>query len=445
MDLLEQIRAAGVVGCGGAGFPSHVKFGARADTLIINAAECEPLLRTDRTLLLRGAAHICGAALALKKQLGAARAVIALKGSYVSETAALRAALPEGLELFLLQSFYPAGDEQVLVYEVTGRVVPPGGIPLDVGCVVTNAATAHAVWQAMRGRPFLFKYLTIAGAVRRPVVIKTPVGTPFADCLAAAGGAARSDIIVVSGGPMMGRPMAMEEAMGSYVTKTTSGFLVLPERARLWQTAQTPLRHVRNRAASACVQCSFCTQLCPRYLLGHPLEPHKIMRRCGSARPLEELLDEPVMRTAQYCCECGVCELIACPMGLQPRRVNAALKRAYAARGERPQKGETGLAARAYRDERRCPTAQAAARAGAGSFAPEEISFDEIQPERVCISLKSHIGVPAEPLVRAGQRVARGDRIAACPQGKLGADYHASIAGVIREIGENGIHIEGEG
>ena len=440
MSLLEQVRRAGVVGCGGAGFPTHVKLAAQGvDTLIINGAECEPLLRTDRFLMREQAAAIVTAIMAVREQLGAARAVIALKETYIKETAALGAAiqsLSAPVELFHLKSFYPAGDEQVQVYEVTGRVVPPGGIPLDVGCVVSNAATMFAVYQAMRGRPFTRKYLTVTGAVASPCVVKAPVGTSFADCLALAGGAEIEDYIVVSGGPMMGQCMTKEEALASHITKTTSGYLVLPARVRLWQNAQTPVRHTRNQARAACIQCSFCTQLCPRYLLGHPLEPHKIMRRAAGAAPLEAQLDDPVLRAAQYCCECGLCELYACPMQLSPRRINEQIKQALAARGQRPAKGETGLQARAYREDRRVPTAKAAARAGVGKwYHTEPAAFAEAAPREVSVALNSHIGAPALPIVQCGQRVTHGQCIAEAPEGKLGVPYHAPIDGVVMEAG----------
>jgi len=449
MSMLEQIRAAGVVGCGGAGFPTHVKLTATGiDTLIINGAECEPLLRTDRWLMRERAGEIIMATAAAKEQLGAARAFIALKETYALEIAALEhaiAALAAPVELFCLKSFYPAGDEQVQVYEVTGRVVPPGGIPLDVGCVVSNAATMFAVHQAMRGRPFTQKYLTVTGAVRMPCVIKAPLGTSFADCLEMAGGTELDGFIAVSGGPMMGAALTQEQALASYVSKTTSGYLVLPERTRLWQYAQVSTRHMRNRARAACIQCSFCTQLCPRWLLGHPLEPHKIMRRTAGNQDLGELLDDPAVRAAQYCCECGVCELYACPMALNPRRINGLIKQACWEQGLRTEKGELGLQAREYRSERRIPTQKAAMRAGVGQwYKAEPAAFFEAQPNEVCIALNSHIGAPATPVVRAGEHVSLGQCIAKAPEDKLGADYHASIAGEVIEVGRS-IKIKQEG
>jgi len=449
MSVIDQVRNAGVVGCGGAGFPTHVKLSATGvDTLIVNGAECEPLLRTDRWLMRERAGEIVAATAAAKEQLGAAQAFIALKETYAQEVAALEReieAQKAPVALFLLKSFYPAGDEQVQVYEVTGRVVPPGGIPLDVGCVVSNAATMFAVFQAMQGRPFTQKYLTITGAVATPCVIKAPVGTSFADCLALAGGAEIDDFIAVSGGPMMGSTLTKNNALDSYVSKTSSGYLVLPERTKLWQYAQASTRQMRNRARAACIQCSFCTQLCPRWLLGHPLEPHKIMRRTAGNQELSELLDDPAVRAAQYCCECGVCELYACPMALNPRRINGLIKQACWEQGVRTEKGELGLQARDYRAERQIPTQKAAMRAGVGKwYKTEPATFFEASPSEVCIPLNAHIGTPAEPVVKLGEQVTLGQCIAKVPEGKLGVDYHASIAGEVIDVGAT-IKIRQEG
>jgi len=446
-NLPEQIRFAGVAGCGGAGFPTHVKLAAQGvDTLIINAAECEPLLRTDRFLMLHKADEIISAVAAVKAHLRAARAVIALKETYLEEIRSLQAAIERAdapIELHYLKSFYPAGDEQITVFEVTGRVVPPAGLPLDVHCVVSNAATMLSVFHAMRNRPFTQKYLTISGAVNEPCVIKAPVGTSFAECLALAGGTQIEDYIVVSGGPMMGKTYPREEAAALYVTKTTSGFLILPAHVKLAQLAETPLRHMQNRARAACIQCSFCTQLCPRFLLGHPIEPHKIMRQFAAGKPPEDQLDSPVFRAAQYCCECGVCELVACPMQLNPRGVNRQIKQALAAQGVRPIKGEAELQPRPYRAERTIPAGKAAMSAGVGRWYHTEISrFIEANPTRVCIELNSHIGAPAVPIVQTGQQVAFGQCIAQPPEGKLGVPYHASIEGTINYIGEHFIVIK---
>lgn len=434
MNLAETIRAAGVVGCGGAGFPTHVKYaGGQAEIILVNGAECEPLLATDRFLMRSYAREIVSAAAVLRRETGAARCVIALKAAYTREREALEAAIADQgapVALHLLESFFPAGDEQSLVFEATGRVVPPGGIPLDVGCVVNNIATVLCIHHALEGRPFTQKYLTVTGEVRSPCVVKAPLGTPVEECIALAGGTPLADYGVVDGGPMMGKPMTREEAGRACVTKTMSGLIVLPPDSPVIRRAQTRPEQMVNRARSACIQCSFCTQLCPRALLGHPLQPHRIMRLLAAGGGLEALLEEPEAQNAAFCCECGVCEIYACPMGLQPRRVNAALKKELAKRKIRGQRPDGPCQARQERAFRKAPAARVAVRAGVAAYlgiAAEELRL--AAPGRVALSLRQGIGAPAESVVRSGERVELGQLIAACPQGALGANLHASISG----------------
>lgn len=304
MSITDQIFAAGVVGCGGAGFPTDVKLKGSVSHLILNGAECKPLLRTDRWIMRNKAVRVVEAAEAVRRELGAEDCAIVLKKGYVKETAALEeaiAATGAGVRLHKLESFYPAGDEQVMVHEVTGRVVPPAGIPLDVGAVVSNVATMLCIRDAMDGIPFTHKYLTVTGEVARPTVLRVPVGTSFRKCIRLAGGALAQRYFVVSGGPMMGAALSQEAAEQAVVTKTTSGILVLPEEGYLSRHNQIDLRHTIARARSACIQCSYCTQLCPRHLLGHPLQPHRIMRKLALCGDLSAILDDPDVRQAQIC------------------------------------------------------------------------------------------------------------------------------------------------
>lgn len=440
MGIVEKIEAAGIVGCGGAGFPTHKKLGGGIQCLIVNGAECEPLLRTDRYIMRSKAPQIVKAVSALADELQIPRCVIALKEHYHEEMAALKQAIDQAdakIELHALESFYPAGDEQTLVYEVTGRVVPPGGIPIAVGAVVSNAATVYAISEAMDGIPFTQKYLTVTGEVRRPVVLRVPVGTSFRTCLELAGGPIPDEFFLVSGGPMMGRPMPMSELDDAVVTKTTSGILVLPADGPHARSNETSIRSMLNRARSACIQCTFCTQLCPRYLLGHPLQPNRIMRKLAVSGPVQNLLNDPVIQSAQLCCECGVCELYACPMGLAPRKINSMLKKELATAHIRRQGGKEAPVPSPWREERKVPTERAAARAGVLKYSRYEIKeFLTAQPDRVSVPLQMHVGPPAVSVVREGDYVEAGALIARSREGALGAVIHASISGRVRSVGE---------
>jgi len=398
--------------------------------------------------MINKAPQIVEAALAIKEHLGAGECVIALKCTYTKEIAALRQAI-KGIngDIYIkeMESFYPAGDEQVIVYEVTGRVVPPAGIPLDVGCVVSNIATVYSVYNAMQGHPFIKKYLTITGEVNKPSIICAPIGTPFTECLELACGAKSSDFYVINGGPMMGKLLTKGEAENAVVTKTTSGLILLPEGSRLPLEHSIKLEHTINRAKSACIQCSFCTQLCPRHMLGHPIEPHRIMRRLAGNMDLSSMLDDEVIRSALICCECGACEIYACPMGLQPRRVNVEIKKLLAEKGIKYSKGEGEFKADSERENRKLPTKRVAGRAGVGCYYDIEInSFVNAEPVEVRIPLRQHIGAPSEPVVSEGCYVRAGDLIAKCPEDKLGANIHASIDGKVTQIGSSIVIRRGE-
>lgn len=435
MDLLAKILEAGVVGCGGAGFPTHVKLNGKPEYFIINGVECEPMLRTDRYIMVNFAEKIVETADLIADTIGADHEVIAVKGHYEEEIAALEAAVAakgSRLRIHRMDSFYPAGDEQTIVYEVTGRVVPPSGIPMDVGAVVDNAATILAIADAIRGVPFTHKYLTVTGEVADPTVIHVPIGTSFRECIRLAGDVLTENYIVVAGGPMMGKAMDSETAMEAVVTKTTSGILILPGDSRIADHFRTNIRRMLNRAKSACIQCSFCTQLCPRNLLGHPLEPHRIMRTMAMCGDIRDVLDKKVIQNAAICCECGICEVYACPMGLAPRTINGMLKKELSAAGIRYQKENCEWTAHEMRPYRKAPSSRVASRVGVGKYQEYEIrTCRDYEPTEVRIPLQMNIGAPAVPIVCEGDSVQKGARIAACPEGKLGTNICTGIGGVV--------------
>lgn len=445
-ELLQSVFEAGVVGCGGAGFPTHVKLNCKPEYLLVNGVECEPMLRTDRHVMLAHAEELVEAAGNIAVRLGNPRCIFVLKDSYKEEIRSLNAAISAKgakIELCLASSFYPAGDEQAVVFEATGRVVPPAGLPLDVGCVVINAATLFAVGNAVRGQAFIHKYLTVSGAVHAPSVLCVPVGTSFADCIAACGGATVKEYIIIAGGPLMGRRMTAGEAAGECVGKTTSGILLLPaEKAGLRRFS---LEQMKNRARASCIQCTYCTELCPRHLLGHPIEPHKIMRKLSYASDIEALLTEPEIANALLCCECGVCEIYACPMGLQPRSVNAYLRKELAKKGIRYSKGAGQTPVSEDREYRKTPSRRIAERAGVGEYYSVCKADDciAVNPQVVRLLLKQGAGSPSQPVIQSGERVKEGQLIAKCPEGALGANLHASISG-IATVSADSIRIVGD-
>jgi len=436
---VESVRAAGVVGAGGAGFPTHVKLSGKADTFIVNAAECEPLLHKDKELLRRFADEVIAGLAAAMGLVGARRGVIGIKEKYLDVIDLLRPKLPKGMDIAPLQDAYPAGDEFILVYDVLGRIVPPGGIPPDVGAVTMNVETAVNV-AASASQPVTEKYLTVAGAVAEPVTLRVPVGISLAECVAAAGGATVPDPNYLVGGVMMGD---LEDNHDAPVTKTTGGVIVLPGDHVLIRRRRQDWRQIARIGRSACDQCSFCTELCPRYLLGHPIEPHRAMRSLEF-----NLVGQVNVRGTAYCCECNLCSLYSCPEDLDPKSVCAENKRRLAAEGSRwdnppfnTSRPEMHLA------NRKAPIARLMTKLGLNGFQNVgPLNETLLSTNRVAIELCQHVGAPCEATVSVGQQVKVGQEIGRPPasNGKpaLGAPIHASIAGRVAAVDEESIQIE---
>lgn len=433
--IVEKIKNAGVVGAGGAGFPTHVKVNAEVDTVLVNGASCEPLLMSDPYIMEHETGTMIEGLSAVLDATGARRGVICLKGKHARALAATRAAVAKDatgrIETFELKDFYPAGDEQVLVREVTGRTVPEAGIPLQVGVVVSNSESLYNIGNAMKEIPLTDRYVTVTGEVGRSMVVKVPVGTIVSDLLAFAGGAKIADYRVVDGGPMMGRVL---EDTNRPVTKTTSGLIVLDPAHTVVKGKTMDPAAVKRITGTVCCQCTHCTDLCPRNLLGHRITPHKLMRSLSAL-----VADPEARKEALLCCECGLCEKFACPMGVSPREVNALIKKElmkegirWTGTGEEPKNHP-------MRDVRYVPTRRLMQRLDVLKYDTHPTMPEDLfVPERVAISLSQHIGAPAVCLVKAGDAVKRGGLIGEIPDGALGARIHASIDGVVTSV-EGGI------
>ncbi|MEN6459487.1 MAG: 4Fe-4S dicluster domain-containing protein [Thermoguttaceae bacterium] len=432
---VDAIREAGVVGAGGAGFPTHVKLHAKADTVLINAAECEPLLHKDKELLRQYVDEVLAGAMAAMRLVGADRGVVGVKEKYRDVIELLRSKTPKRMDVAPLRDAYPAGDEFMLVYDVLHRVVPPGGIPLAVGAVVMNVETAMNVARSA-DQPVTEKYLTVAGAVAEPVTLRVPLGVTLAQCVAAAGGPTVLDANYIVGGVMMGYLEADHDAL---VDKTTGGIIVLPDEHMLVRRRQRDWQQVVRIGRSACDQCSFCTELCPRWLLGHPIEPHRAMRSLAF-----NLVGEANFIGTQFCCECNLCSFYSCPEGLDPKTVCGQNKRRLASEKKRwekppfnPQRPELHM------DNRKAPTSRLMTKLGLRQFRNVgPLNATLMLASRVGIKLKQHVGAPCEPLAAVGQRVTKGQPLGrpAVQDGRaaLGAPVHASIDGVVTAV-ENGI------
>ena len=439
MNLLEQIKDAGIIGAGGAGFPTHAKLTSQAEYILMNGAECEPLLRVDQQLMEMMPDEIIKGFEAAGRLTGAKKALIGIKKKHERVIEILNQRiealnLADYVEVRPLPDIYPAGDEQVLVYELTGRVVPETGIPIQVGCVVVNSETALNIFKASQGQPVTEKYITVAGDIPNRVTVKVPVGTPVLDVLKLSGIDDFTDYAVIDGGPMMGPVMA---DIGGFVTKKNKGFVILKKDQFLIRKKSIPPEQARRVNKATCEQCRMCTDMCPRYLLGHNMQPHKMMRVMNYS-----LNDLEGQKIAQLCCQCNMCELFACPAGLHPKMANLYFKEKLAQEGIRYKPDKQEFEARNVRQYRLVPSKRLVARLGLKSFdKPAPMTDVNFEPQTVRISTGQHVGAPAQPIVSQGQAVQAGQMIGRIPDNSLGAAIHASISGTVTQVTEGYIEI----
>lgn len=298
-EIVEKIRRAGIVGLGGATFPTHVKLtvpsGRKAEFLIVNGAECEPYLTSDQRVMTERSEEVLQGVRLLAKALGVSRVLIGIENNKREAIERLTSGAqryPE-IEVVPLRMKYPQGGEKQLIEALTGREVPPPpALPIDVGAVVCNASTVLAVYEAVqKNKPLIERVVTITGkGLKQPKNFLVRLGTPMSALLEAAGGLPEGDCKVLGGGPMMGRAMVQLDAP---VTKGCSGITVLDGADALRRPAQT------------CIKCAKCVAACP---MG--LEPYLLSK--GTQRKMWEALEG---HDVTSCIECGCCQA-TCPAHL---------------------------------------------------------------------------------------------------------------------------------
>ncbi len=439
-EFSRNLRSAGVVGAGGAGFPTYVKAQGRAEYALVNAAECEPLLKKDQKILEYFPEKVFDGLEMLMRAVGAKKGIVGIKKKHEKLIPRLEeiARGRKNISVLKMGDYYPAGDEQCLVLEAAGRIVPPGGIPLDVGCVVCNVETLYNA--AFAPRPVTETFITVNGAVKKPATFRVPVGLAWREAVELCGGFTVKDPAYIDGGPMMGKVMTDFEAP---VVKASGGIVVLPKSHPLIvKKAQS--RTVFTRVGrSACDQCSFCTEFCPRYLLGHNVQPHRVMRTMLFSGGPEHKLH------SQYgllCCECSLCSLYACPEGLNPREACVAAKSDLREQkmGFKNSALNTGIAAQPHpvRDFRKVPVSKLVKRLGLEDYNKDAPWTDiSCKPSKVKILMSQHIGSPCVPSVKEGQKVEKGSVVGAVTADKLGCPVHASISGTVGKVNEKYVEI----
>ncbi|MFW5943885.1 MAG: electron transport complex subunit RsxC [Bacteroidota bacterium] len=294
-EIIDKILQGGIVGMGGATFPSHVKLsipeGKKIDTLVINGAECEPYLTSDHRVMLERSEEMLVGIKLLRKALGAENVMIGIeqnKTDAIEHVSGLVANEP-GIEVNSLKVKYPQGGEKQLIKALLGREVPSGGLPLDIGVVVHNVGTTVAVYEAVqKNKPLIERVVTVTGkSLSRPSNFMTRIGTPVKNLIEAAGGLPEDTGKVVSGGPMMGKALSSLEVP---VVKGTSGILVIPEK------------DAHRDEEFNCIRCAKCVDACP---MG--LEPY-LLKQLAQLERYEECEENAIMD----CMECGSCSF-TCP------------------------------------------------------------------------------------------------------------------------------------
>lgn len=436
---IDKIKECGIVGAGGAGFPTHIKLSVKAEYIIVNAAECEPLIKVDQQLLGHYMKEILETIDIIVRETAAIKGYIAIKRKHKDVIKEINKALTayDRIEVFELDDVYPAGDEQVTVYEVLKRVVPQGGIPLNVGCVVCNVETVLNIFYAMKGYPVTHTFLTVAGDVPHSVTYRLPIGLPYREALKMCGAETLEGKVAIDGGPMMGKIVADFDMP---ITKTTKAIILLDQDHPLIKKKTMDIKQTIKQARTACIQCSRCTDLCPRYLLGHNVRPHIVMRVINYG-----LTDIKGLKTAVGCSECGACELYICPNGLSPRKINAMIKQEFMKAGQKIDNEGKRFEASSYREYRGIPVKRLVQRLGIKKYdVAAPLIEEDYEPKKVVIPLKQHVGAPAAATVEIGNRVTRGDLIGKIRENSLGANVHASISGVVTSVASDSITIEAQ-
>lgn len=294
-EVIKKVQEAGIVGLGGATFPSHVKLsvpkGKKAEYLLLNSVECEPYLTADHSLMLEKGEEILVGAQLLMKALDVNKTIIGIENNKPDAIKNLQnlSTSYKGITVQPLKVKYPQGGEKQLIKAVLNREVPPGGLPIDVGTVVFNVGSAFAVYEAVqKNKPLIERIVTVTGkSMPAKENFRVRIGTPVKDVIEAAGGLPEDTGKVVSGGPMMGKALNSLEIP---VIKGSSGILVLPEQES------------GRKSIKPCIRCTKCVSVCPM-----SLEPYLLMTLSEKA-----LYDRAESNRITDCIECGSCSYI-CP------------------------------------------------------------------------------------------------------------------------------------
>lgn len=436
-QLINVIKEAGIVGAGGAGFPLHAKLNRKSDYIVVNGAECEPLLYVDQHLMNKYAKELLEALDIIIKLTGAKTGIIGLKGKHtkVVESLKLASANYDCIEVRELKNIYPVGDELTLIYECIGKVVPMGSLPTAQKVTVLNVETLLNVWHALyQEQPVTHTYVTIGGDLPKPATLKVPVGMKIQELIALGGRDDLAHHTIIMGGPMTGNIVSPSDV----VTKTTTGLIILKDDHYVVQRKAPTDFNSLKKIMSSCSQCRMCTDLCPRNLLGHKVEPHKLMNAVANGL----INHSEACQTALGCSGCNLCSLYACHHDLDPAGFMTKIKGELINHGIKV-KDQKESVPDSWMEYRQVPSASLIKKLGLTPYKMESPLIERnIRPKVVEIPLKQHIGSKALPCVAVGEDVCTGQLIGKIPADTLGANVHASISGRVKSITKEMILIE---
>lgn len=439
-ELQKIVYEAGIVGAGGAGFPTHRKFSDKVKQIVVNAAECEPLMMVDHHILEKHLQALVDTLNVLIDTMGAEEAIIGIKGKNMHLLDSKILASIEGTKVKVkeIPDIYPAGDEVVLTYETTGKIIPEGAIPVMVGVMVINVETVYNIHKALtKSESVVEKYITIGGDVPVDITVKAPIGMKLIELLNAAGYTNLEGKAVVNGGPMMGKLVDLETDV---VTKTTKGLLIFPETHSIIQRKRRPINTTLKRASAACCNCSMCSDVCPRNLLGYDLNVHKTVRAASHS----EVTDAESFLQSALCCGCGICTVIGCQQDIDPQKISMEIKGSLGKHKLRRQNNKAPEKVREERTSRLVSSSTLIDRLGIRKYVKDHVEKKDTKftPSVVYIQLSQHVGKPATAVVKPGDKVSVGQIVAQTAWEDLGTTMHSSIDGTVREVTDRFVIIE---
>ena len=408
-------------------------------TVILNCAQYEPLVHIQEMLLLKYTREIMRTFAKIGKTFNANNIIVAVGKKDVELLECLQDVLDDypSLSLKVFDGAYPAGDEYVLTYELTGQNISADSSPLEEGIAVFNAESVYNMFMRVnKGVQDTHKWVSVLGEVENPITLKVPVGVKAQDVIKTTGAITCENPVIILGGPMSGK-------IGnkySRVDKTTDAIIILPEDSQVVENKKTNSSIELKRATSSCCNCMRCTDLCPRFLLGHPVDPHAFICAASS----KDTKNVGTYLNTMFCSSCGLCEMYSCVQGISLKMLLTECKNGLKENGIIDYKASMNEVD-SERKYRKISMKRLTSRLGLSRYdRVTELKEYDIPGISVRISLKDNTQSPAEILVKENDSVIKGQLLARYEQDDICSVY-SGIDGVVTEVTEKYILIENQG